>query len=112
MRIGVKLIKKYNTVKSKMKIKDDDDVDTEIVTVGDTEPVITVIDTDTTLSNLVVSHKDIDNYGIIRNTEYKGKRTDKGKDGKYYVDGKVYNKLFGTIQEVWDEKAYKTSASH
>jgi hypothetical protein len=33
----------------------------------------------------------------------------KAKDGKYYIDGMVYDKLFGTREEVWSEKAYKTT---
>lgn len=34
---------------------------------------------------------------------------DKAKDGKYYIDSVVYNKLFGTREEVWGGTAYKTS---
>ena len=30
-------------------------------------------------------------------------------DGAYHVDGKVFEKLAGTREEVWEEKAYKTS---
>jgi len=30
-------------------------------------------------------------------------------DGAYHVDGKVFEKLVGTREEVWEEKAYKTS---
>ena len=31
------------------------------------------------------------------------------RNGKYLIDGVVYDKLFGTRQEVWDSQAYKTS---
>jgi len=37
------------------------------------------------------------------------KRIAKNKDGKYNIDGKIYDKLFGTRLEVWEEKAYKTA---
>lgn len=37
------------------------------------------------------------------------KRIAKNKDGKYNIDGKTYDKLFGTRLEVWEETAYKTA---
>lgn len=37
------------------------------------------------------------------------RKFDKAKDGKYYIDSVVYNKLFGTREEVWNGTAYKTS---
>lgn len=95
---NLKLIKKYNT------IRQGKNTSTPI------EPNITIVlDTDDVIENVVVSAKEVDNYGIIRNTKFQGKRIDKSKDGKYHVDDIVYNKLFGTRQEVWDGGAYKTS---
>jgi hypothetical protein len=37
------------------------------------------------------------------------RKFDKAKDGKYYIDDVVYDKLFGTREEVWNGTAYKTS---
>ena len=37
------------------------------------------------------------------------KRPTKQKDGKYYIDNQIYDICFGTRQEVWDGKAYKTA---
>jgi len=39
----------------------------------------------------------------------KCRKFQKEKDGKYYVDDKCYDKLFGTRDEVWKDVAYKTS---
>lgn len=89
---NLKLIKKYNTIKTKTKCKD------------------SLLDTlQNTVVSPVVLSKDIENYGIIRNNDYQGKRLSKNKDGKYHIEGKVYDKLFGTRQEVWDGGAYKTT---
>jgi phage anti-repressor protein len=33
----------------------------------------------------------------------------KSKDGKYHIEGNVYDKLFGTREEVWNNVAYQTS---
>ena len=37
------------------------------------------------------------------------KRPTKQKDGRYYIDDQIYDICFGTRQEVWDGKAYKTT---
>jgi len=37
------------------------------------------------------------------------KQFKKARDGKYYINDVIYDKLFGTRQEVWDNIAYKTS---
>ena len=37
------------------------------------------------------------------------KRPTKQKDGKYHIDNQIYDSLFGSRQDVWDGKAYKTS---
>ena len=33
----------------------------------------------------------------------------KNQDGKYIIDGKLYNKLYGSREDVWDGIAYKTT---
>ena len=37
------------------------------------------------------------------------KKYKKSKDGKYHINDFIYDKLFGTRQEVWDNIAYKTA---
>lgn len=37
------------------------------------------------------------------------RKFNKSKDGKYYINGSVYDKLFGTREEVWNNIAYKTT---
>ena len=37
------------------------------------------------------------------------RRFDKAKDGKYHIEGAIYEKSFGTREEVWSEIAYNTS---
>jgi phage anti-repressor protein len=37
------------------------------------------------------------------------RKFNKSKDGKYRINGLIYDKLFGTRQEVWDNIAYKTT---
>jgi len=37
------------------------------------------------------------------------KRPTKQKDGKYHIDNQIYDSLFGSRQDVWDGRAYKTS---
>ena len=33
----------------------------------------------------------------------------KHKDGKYHINGKIFDKLYGSRQLVWDEVAYQTT---
>jgi hypothetical protein len=116
---NLRLIKKYNTIKDKTtkntRCKENvsiiiTDVDQLVESTDtNTSTITTVLDTDDVIENVVVSAKEVDNYGIIRNTKFQGKRIDKSKDGKYHVDDIAYDKLFGTRQEVWDGGAYKTS---
>lgn len=42
------------------------------------------------------------------NTFKRVRRFNKASDGKYYIEGNIYNKLFGNRQEVWDGIAYHT----
>jgi len=44
------------------------------------------------------------NYGVPSNSGKKIKQ-----NGNYIFDGKIYDKLVGTRQDVWDELSYKTS---
>jgi hypothetical protein len=37
------------------------------------------------------------------------RRFDKSKDGKYHIEGAIYEKSFGTREEVWNGIAYNTS---
>ena len=37
------------------------------------------------------------------------KRISKSKDGTYELEGNKYEKLYGTREEVWNNKAYKTN---
>jgi hypothetical protein len=37
------------------------------------------------------------------------KRPHRGSDGKYEINGKKYNELFGSRKQVWAGNAYKTS---
>jgi len=39
----------------------------------------------------------------------KVRRFDKAKDGKYHIEGAIYEKSFGTREEVWNGIAYNTS---
>jgi hypothetical protein len=48
---------------------------------------------------------EIENCGVYINA---CKRPAKNKEGKYNIQGKIYDKLFGTRQDVWDGNAYKT----
>jgi len=54
----------------------------------------------------LITQSDINNYG---NIIVSLKKHMKNKQGTYDIDGKQYELLEGTRQEVWDKKAYKTS---
>jgi len=55
-----------------------------------------------------VTEFEIENYGIIMN-ELKPQRYSKNKDGKYEINGKIYDALEGSRENVWNEFAYKTT---
>ena len=44
----------------------------------------------------------------IRNI-YNMKRPSRSEDGAYHINGKKYNELFGSRQQVWNGTAYKTA---
>jgi len=55
-----------------------------------------------------VTEFEIENYGIIMN-ELKHQRYSKNKQGKYEINGKIYDALEGSRENVWNEFAYKTT---
>ena len=52
--------------------------------------------------------KELENYGIVIN-QIRTKRRDKGDDGLFHIDGRVYKLLEGTRADVWEGNAYQTS---
>jgi len=55
-----------------------------------------------------LAKKDVENYGIVVN-EIRLKRRDKGADGFFHIDGRLYELLEGTRTDVWNGKAYQTA---
>jgi hypothetical protein len=87
----IKLMSKYNKLKQKIKQPDN----------------VIINDVENEENN---EKKIIENYGsIITTLKNQHKRVDKNKDGKYEIFGKIYDKLIGTREEVWNEIAYKTA---
>ena len=86
---NIKLIKKYNTLLRRTK----------------TTPLDDIVDDDSDVENI-----DVDNYeqsiGKIKD-EFKNIR--KNSDGKYHIHGKVYDKLNGPREEVYNEIAFRTT---
>jgi phage anti-repressor protein len=85
---NIKLMKRYNDLKRRTKTIDSDDDDH-----------------DETVQE--VNQNEIDNYTTVINTI--SKKFIKNKNGKYEFDDKIYDKLIGLREEVWNYKAYKTS---
>jgi phage anti-repressor protein len=52
--------------------------------------------------------KELENYGIVIN-QIRTKRRDRGDDGLFHIDGRVYKLLEGTRTDVWEGTAYKTA---
>ena len=87
---NIKLMKRYNDLKRRTKTIDSDaDENAHDETVQE------------------VNQNEIDNYTTVINTI--SKKFIKNKDGKYEFDNKIYDKLIGLREEVWNYKAYKTS---
>jgi hypothetical protein len=85
---NIKLLKKYNSiVNQKVNLKLERNEDEEVL----------------------VEDDEIANYEKLININTFDKVYRKKKDGKYYINGKIYDKLFGTRAEVWEEIAYKTT---
>lgn len=89
---NIKIIKRYNALKNKTKSACDD-ADKIITQVGQQENTI--------------NHIEIENYGNILHTctNY----TKRSKDGKYYLDGKIFDNLVGSRNDVWSGDTYKTT---
>ena len=85
---NIKLMKRYNDLKRRTKT-DDADENAHDETVQE------------------VNQNEIDNYITVINTI--SKKFIKNKDGKYEIDDKIYDKIIGLREEVWNYKAYKTS---
>lgn len=88
---NIKLMKRYNALKRRTKTIDSDDDDEE----------------DNYETAQEVNQNEIDNYITVINTI--SKKFTKNKNGKYEIDNKIYDKLIGLREEVWNCKAYKTS---
>ena len=91
---NLRIIKKYNKYRSTSHAdKSDSDSDSD----SDSEPVPDNI-----------TENDVENYGIVIN-EIRLKRRDKGADGFFHIDGRLYELLEGTRTDVWNGKAYQTA---
>ena len=55
-----------------------------------------------------ITENEIENYNIVMNTLKRNMHA-KNKDGLYIIDGKTYEALYGSRNEVWDGKSYKTT---
>ena len=95
---NMKLLRKYNTLILKTKIIDKDDVDNDNPVIQ--HPII---------QNAVLNN-DTDNVSNNVNILNLFKRKIK-TNGKYNIDGKLYDKLAGSRKEVIDGKAYQTTGS-
>ncbi len=89
---NIKLIKKLDSIKKNAKYKDS----------------IVFIDQD----NNNPKEEDIDNYVTTiksLNQNYYNSELKRNKEGKYYDNEVVYDKLIGSREDVWNCKAYKTT---
>lgn len=89
---NIYLLKKYNKICDTKNIYDD------LNNVHDDSQINTQIN---------VTSNDIHNYGIVINKL--NNYFTKNKDGTYLIDNKIFSKLCGTREDVWNECAYKTS---
>jgi hypothetical protein len=91
---NIKLMKKLESIKKNKKYKDD----------------IVFIHEDEHVKN--IQQQDIDNYPTTINSlkqYYYNNEVKRNKEGKYYCNDIVYDKLIGTREDVWNCKAYKTT---
>ena len=95
---NIKLIKKYNKLIKRTKLSNtydeiyDDDLD---------------IDNNNETITQEVSQNEINNYETIVNTM--PTKIIKNKNGVYDINNKIYEKCFGSREDVWNCKAYKTT---
>jgi phage anti-repressor protein len=92
---NIKLIKKYNALKKRTQINDSDEELDYDVNIKKNELI------------QEISQNEIDNYGTVINTI--SKKNTKNENGTYNIDNKIYEKLFGSREDVWNCKAYKTT---
>lgn len=59
---------------------------------------------------MIITENEVENYGIIMN-DMKRPRKMKERDGLFHIDGKKYEKIEGTREEVWNDAAYQTPGS-
>ena len=59
---------------------------------------------------MIITENEVENYGIIMN-DMKRPRKMKERDGLFHIDGKKYEKIEGTREEVWNGAAYQTPGS-
>jgi hypothetical protein len=99
---NLRIIKKYNKGRSMPFVSNDyysdsDDSEHEYEYDYEYEPELTT-----------ANQKELENYGIVIN-QIRLKRRDKGADGLFHIDGRVYNLLEGTRPDVWEGNAYQTA---
>jgi hypothetical protein len=95
---NIKLIKKYK--KFRLKAEDLDESQSDLK--NDTSELND--------DNVLVTKKEQDNYDKeMHNLKDNLKSCKKNKDGKYCIDGKIYDSLCGSRDNVYYEKSYKTS---
>jgi len=100
---NLRIIKKYN----KRIVKHTHFISTECVSDSDVDSDSVSYPPADPLCNSVTKN-DVANYGIVVN-QIILKRRDKGPDGFFHIDGRVYELLEGTRHDVWYGKAYQTS---
>jgi hypothetical protein len=107
---NVKLIKRYNSLKKQAKIIDDENVSVnELIQKelekqkGNEEETNEVVHQD---DEQEVNQDDIDNYGKANKIL---PVFTKNNNGTYNIDGKIFEKLVGSRDDVWSCKAYKTT---
>ncbi len=91
---NIRLIKKYNSLRKKMDISYNSVEELSEKNILENEVI-------------KITQEDIDNHGLIMktlDTEYI-----KNKDGTYTSNGKIFTKLYGTREQVWNGHAYKTT---
>jgi hypothetical protein len=98
---NINLIKKYNALKKKTKTIDEiinDEEENEAFNYDEEYNKLEL--------EQIKKQYEIDNYGIINKII---QPFTKNKNGTYNIDNKIYDKLCGSREDVWDCKAYKTS---
>ena len=90
---NIKLIKKYNTLLRKTN-----------TSIGDAEDMCGYDDDDEISETIEKSYEQ-----SISKVKSGFKNITRNKDGKYHIQGKIYEKLTGTREEVFNEIAYRTS---